>query len=184
MSNLLRESFLAAEVISVESYDYIIHPLLDGVPAVEPELLNEVTNSFFEMMDKNCDIIVAPEAMGLPLAASLSIVSGIPYTAIRKRSYGLPNEVKIHQPTGYSDREIYLNGIKKEDRVVIIDDVVSTGSTIRGIVNAIRGIGAEVLEVLVVADKGEHSEGLEIELDVAIKYLLRLKIKDGRIIID
>jgi adenine phosphoribosyltransferase len=64
-----------------------------------------------------------------------------------------------------------------------VDDVLSTGGTLRGIVNGLRSAGAEVLEVLVVADKGGRAKELEEELDVPIKCLLRLEVRDGRVFV-
>ena len=39
-------------------------------------------------------------------------------------------EFVIDQTTGYSKGEIYLNDIGKGDRVLLVDDVVSTGGTL------------------------------------------------------
>lgn len=183
MLELLRESFRRAKVMRVGSYDYIVHPIMDGVPAVEPELLEEVVNAMFEIGDMDCDLLVAPEAMALPLAAPLSMMSDIPYVAVRKRPYGLDGEVKVDQSTGYSNGALYINGVEDGDQVIIVDDVLSTGGTLRGIVKGLRSAGAEVLEVLVVADKGGRAKELEEELGVPIKCLLRLEVRDGRVFV-
>ena len=183
MLELLRESFRRATVMRVNSYDYIVHPLLDGVPAVEPELLEEVINAMFEMGDMDCDLFVAPEAMALPLAAPLSMMSDIPYVVVRKRPYGLEGEIRIDQSTGYSNGAMYLNGVERGDRVVVVDDVLSTGGTLRGIVRALCDAGAEVAEVLVVADKGDCAAELEKELGVKVQCLVRLEVKDGRVVV-
>lgn len=183
MLELLRESFRRAKVMRVNSYDYIVHPIMDGVPAVEPELLEEVINAMFEVGRMDCDLIVAPEAMALPLAAPLSMMSDIPYVAVRKRSYGLDGEVRIDQSTGYSNGAMYINGVEEGDQVIVVDDVLSTGGTLKGIVNGLRTAGAEVLEVIVVADKSGRAKELERELGVEIKCLLRLEVRDGRVIV-
>ena len=122
---LLRESFLRAKVIRVGAYDYIVHPLLDGVPAVEPELLEEVVDAMSGIKDMGCDLIVAPEAMALPLAAPLSLSARIPYVVVRKRAYGLEGEIRIDQSTGYSNGTMFLNGVRGGDKVVVVDDVLS-----------------------------------------------------------
>jgi adenine phosphoribosyltransferase len=119
--------------------------------------------------------------MGLPLAATLSLMSDIPYVAVRKRPYGMEGEVKIEQSTGYSNGVLYLNGVRRGDRVVVVDDVLSTGGTLRGIIEALRQAGAEVADVLVVADKGGRAAQLEKELGVRIQCLVRLEVSDGRV---
>ena len=46
------------------------------------------------------------EAMGIHLATALSLETGIPFVVVRKRQYGLPGEVAVHQTTGYSQGEL------------------------------------------------------------------------------
>jgi len=183
MLELFRASLRDAKVIRVGDYDYIVHPICDGVPAVEPELLEEVVNAMFEVADMDVDLIVAPEAMAFPLAAPLAMMSDIPYVAVRKRSYGLEGEVKVPQTTGYSCGDLYINGVRRGDRVVVVDDVLSTGGTLRGIVNALRSIGAEVADVVVAVEKGNARKALEKELDVRIKALAHIEVRDGRVVV-
>ena len=65
----------------------------------------------------------------------------------------------------------------------MVDDVLSTGGTLRGLMKALREAGAEVLKVMAIVDKGGRVEELEGELEVEIECLLRLEIQDGRVII-
>jgi adenine phosphoribosyltransferase len=65
----------------------------------------------------------------------------------------------------------------------VVDDVLSTGGTLRGLMKALREAGAEVLKVMAIVDKGGRVEELEGELEVEIECLLRLEIQDGRVII-
>jgi adenine phosphoribosyltransferase len=64
--------------------------------------------------------------------------------------------------------------------VAIVDDVLSTGGTLRPLVLALRKAGAEVTEVLVVVEKGSLRPALEEELGVPIKALVRVEMHDGR----
>jgi adenine phosphoribosyltransferase len=128
----------------------------------------------------DCDVILAPEAMGIPLAVALSLKLGIPYSVARKRCYALPGEVRLDQATGYSKGCLYVNDIRPGDRVAIVDDVLSTGGTLRPLILALRKAGAEVTEVLVVVEKGGLSRAMEEELGVAIKALVRVEMRGGR----
>ena len=120
-------------------YNYFIHPITDGVPIVEPALLRDVCSAMIKVLDLNdVDKIVVVEAMGIHIGAVLSVMTDIPMTVMRKREYKLPSEVPVHQKTGYSKGELYLNGVYKGDRVVIIDDVVSTGGTMRALLSALE----------------------------------------------
>lgn len=141
-------------------YNYFIHPITDGVPVVEPALLRDVAGAMIKMLDlNNIDKIVVVEAMGIHIGAVLSVMTDIPMTVMRKREYKMPGEVAVHQTTGYSKGELYINGIKKGERVVIIDDVVSTGGTMRALLKALEIAGAEVVDVCFAIQRGRPDIG-------------------------
>lgn len=161
-------------------YEYFLHPITDGVPPADPALLDEVVDALLEVGDFACDKIVTAEAMGFPLAALLSLRTGKPYVFLRKKKYGLPGEVSVRQVTGYSRADLYLNYVGEGDRVVIVDDVISTGGTLRAMVEALRQVGASIVDVLIVFDKMQDRAALEEALGVPIKTLLRVDVVDGK----
>jgi adenine phosphoribosyltransferase len=141
-------------------YNYFIHPITDGVPVVDPALLRDVSSAMVKMLDlNNIDKIVVVEAMGIHIGSVLSTMTDIPMTIMRKREYKLPGEIAVHQATGYSKGELYLNGIRKGDRVVIIDDVVSTGGTLRALLQALEIAGADVVDICIAIQRGDPDIG-------------------------
>lgn len=120
--------------------------------------------------------------MGFPLAACLSLKVRKPYVFIRKRRYGLPGETSVRQVTGYSGTDMFVNGIDPGDRVTFVDDVISTGGTLRAIVRALRSVGAEIDDVLIVFEKTRNKPELEAELGIRIKTLLAVDVVDGKIV--
>ena len=102
--NLLIKSIKEAPIVKKGKYQYVIHPLTDGIPEIKPNLLEEVINKMFEIVKKYKDIdkIVTIEAMGIPLASVLSLKLNIPFSIIRKRKYGIENEIYVKQETGLS----------------------------------------------------------------------------------
>ena len=93
-------------------------------------------------------------------------------------AYGLPGEFAIDQTTGYSKGEIYLNDIKKDDKVFIVDDVVSTGGTLLPILKAIDTIGARVADCWIIFEKGEGMNYVREHGDWPLNSLVRIKM-DG-----
>ncbi len=169
----LRETMRTAPIVKRGSYNYFIHPISDGVPVVKPELLREVIACIVKNANLDVDKIVTIEAMGLPLGAALSTITDIPFIIIRKRKYELPGEIAVHQATGYSKGELYLNGINKGDRVLIIDDVISTGGTMKAVIWALEKAGASIEDIIVVIERGE---GKKIIKDMGYNVQTMIKI--------
>jgi adenine phosphoribosyltransferase len=149
----LRESLHDAPIIDKDGYSYLVHPVSNGVPMLEPALLREVVVGVTRVADLDVDKIVAPEAMGIHIATALSLQTDIPLVVIRKRSYGLEDEVALHQTTGYSESEMFINDVDEGDELLVVDDLLSTGGTMAAICDALDGIGATIADVVVVFRK-------------------------------
>jgi len=151
----LKESLENASIVKRGDYNYFVHPITDGVPPLNPDLLREVTCALIRVLDLDgVDYIVTVEAMGIHLGTALSLATDIPLVIMRKRPYGLPGEIAVHQRTGYSKGELYLNSIRPGDRVVVVDDVCSTGDTMTCLHEALRQAGAEIVDTCVVIRRG------------------------------
>lgn len=181
MLELLKASLERSPVVRFGEYDYFVHPITDGIPRMDPSILAEVLDVMEGMMDHDVDLIVAPEAMGIPLAVPLSLRTGIPYNVVRKRRYGLPGEVSVEQSTGYRKGDMHINGLKAGDRVLLVDDVISTGGTLRAIVLALRRMGVQVMDIIVVVQKGDKVEELERELGIKIRTLVKVSVHKGKV---
>lgn len=177
----LRASLDACAILKKGSYDYFVHPLTDGVPRVAPQLLAEAIDHLAALAPRQFDVILTAEAMGIPMAAGLSMRLQKPYAIVRKRSYGLEGEVAVQQRTGYSQNVLYVNGVNKGDRILLVDDVVSTGGTLRAVAEAAKRKGAKIVQVLVVFSKLRDLEPLAREIDAPITALMTVGIANGRL---
>ncbi len=183
--NQLRTSLQNAPVIWKGDYPYFIHPVTDGVPRMDPDVLKAIVELTVERVDwRQVDVLLGIEAMGLPLAAPLSMATGVPLVVARKRSYGLEGEVKIDQATGYSKGVMYLNDIKEGERVAILEDVLSTGGTLEAVIEGVHRAGAEVTEIVAVVEKGGGLKRLqEMHPDVRIQSLVRLEMDGAQVVL-
>jgi adenine phosphoribosyltransferase len=179
----LVESLRETPVIQKGEYHYFVHPISDGVPMLEPSLLREVVIKIIRKADlEDIDKIVTPQAMGIHISTAVSLMTDIPLVVIRKRQYGLEGEVSLSQVTGYSESEMYVNDVKPGDRVLVLDDVLSTGGTLKAITGALDEIGAEVVDVVAVIKK----EGGENELEgteYAAKTLVNIRMDGDEVVI-
>ena len=103
------------------------------------------------------DMLYGPAYKGITLAAATTIALAdnglnVPFAYNRK-------EVKDHGEGGS------LVGAPVKGRVVIIDDVISAGTSVRESVDLIRGAGAEPAAVLIALDRMERS-GNAVEIGV------------------
>ena len=176
----IRKDIENSPVILRGEYPYIVTPLMDGIPSVDPKIMKSMADKMSKIGKFNCDIILAPEAMGIPFAALISVSRDIPFSIIRKRAYGLEGEIEIVETTGYSTTKMYINGVKPGMRVTIVDDVVSTGGTLRSIVTGLKDAGVKVTEVVLALNKSKDIFALEKELGVPIRYVAKIWLENGR----
>ncbi|MBC7086410.1 MAG: purine phosphoribosyltransferase family protein [Methanomethylovorans sp.] len=178
MLDLLRQSFKSIPIVKRGDYYYFVHPVSDGVPLLSAELLEEIAEYIVERADLDVDKILTIEAMGIPLATTISLMTKIPLAIVRKRKYELEGEVLLSQSTGYSKGELYINGIKKGDRLLIIDDVISTGGTLLSLVKALKNIGATIVDIFVVIERGDGVEKLHEE-GIKVTTLVRIDVDEN-----
>ena len=184
MLEKLKISLIKAPVIKKGEYNYFVHPITDGIPLVEPSILEEAAEGISRFGNMEVDKILCVEAMGIHIATALSIKTRIPFVVVRKRVYGLDGEVPVHQMTGYSQGELYINGLHKGDRIILIDDVVSTGVTMIAVLNALKQMDVEIVDVMVVIEKGNGKDIVKRETGFTVKSLVKVNILEGRVVIE
>ncbi|MDL2261223.1 adenine phosphoribosyltransferase [Methanimicrococcus sp. OttesenSCG-928-J09] len=185
MLRKLKKSLEEAPVIQKECdgqiYNYFIHPISDGIPETDPAILEEIAD-FIVNDGKTCGIdkIVTVEAMGIPIATTLSLKIRTPVSIIRKRKYGMVDEVELSQSTGYSKGALFINGLKKGDRILIVDDVISTGGTLLPLLEVLSGMGVDVAGVYCVIGRGAGAAHIKEKTGIDVTVLVDIAVsKDG-----
>ena len=180
---ILQDSLRGAPIIWKGEYPYFIHPISDGIPRMEAEVLRATRDLIVSMVDwSQIALIVSVEAMGLPLLAAVGEATGKPTVVIRKRSYGMEGEVRVDVSTGYSSSTAYINDISSGERILVVDDVISTGGTLEPLLESLEGMGAVLQEVIVAIEKGDGRERLSEERpEWPIRTLARIDIVDGKV---
>jgi adenine phosphoribosyltransferase len=111
------------------------------------------------------DLLVTAETKSIPLAHSMAVQSNKPYVILRK-SYkvymGEVLKVETLSITTGSPQTLILDEkdakLIRGKRVVIVDDVVSTGSTLEAMRKLMSDAGATVVAEAAICTEGESAE--------------------------
>ena len=181
--SVLQDSLRDSPIIWKGDYPYFIHPISDGIPRMDADVLRATRDLIVEMVDwSKVDLVVSVEAMGLPLLAAVGDATGKPTVVIRKRQYGMEGEVRVDVSTGYSQSTTYINDIEPGERILIVDDVISTGGTLEPILATLEEMGVILQDIVIAIEKGEGRERLAKERpDWPIRTLARIDIINGRV---
>lgn len=115
------------------------------------------------------DVILTAESKGIPLAYEMSRQSGKPYTVARK-SIKLymsdPVAVTVKSITTAAKQTLYLSAEKadmiKGKSVLIVDDVISTGESLKALEKLAEGAGGKIAAEAAVLAEGEAAERTDI----------------------
>lgn len=115
------------------------------------------------------DVLVTAEAKSIPLAHALSEESGIPYVVLRKhyRSYmGKTIQADTISITTGQRQHLYLDEkdhkLVKNKKAVLLDDVISTGSTLEGMQSIIEQATGEVVAMAAILTEGDQEKWSEV----------------------
>lgn len=180
----VKKSLKNSPIVKKGDYNYFVNPISDGIPEMTPTILKELTEVLKKYIEGNADKIVAIEAMGIHLATALSLELDIPFVIIRKRKYGLKGERAVYQKTGYGEANLYINDLKKGEKIILIDDVVSTGGTLIATLSTLLDMGLEIVSAIAVIEKGEGKKIVEKETNIPILSLVKIDLIDGKVVIE
>jgi adenine phosphoribosyltransferase len=95
---------------------------------------------------QNVDLIVGPEARGFVVGTPLAYALGVGFIPVRKAGKLPAETVETSYSLEYGkDRlAVHRDAIRPGQRVLIVDDLLATGGTIRATLNLVNQLGAEV----------------------------------------
>ena len=111
------------------------------------------------------DILLTAEAKSIPLAHALSVETKKPYVVLRKiyKPYmGVALSAETLSITTGEPQMLYLDEkdhqVLQGKRVVLLDDVISTGSTLQGMRLVLEKAGAEAVAEAAIFTEGERAQ--------------------------
>lgn len=184
--DLLVDAFHDRELVEINGRKFVINPLTEQIPATTPELLMLAAKRSLAATDlSTVDKIVGEEDKGGILVAAAAIASGLPFGLARWYPSGLQGQIAVDFTCEYAEGRVYLNGVEPGERVVIIDDLISTGGTMIALIQGIRQAGAEVADIVCVAEKVEYGgvQRVAEATGLHVKTLVRMSIAGDRAVV-
>jgi adenine phosphoribosyltransferase len=105
-------------------------------------------NTLVDMVkEKQIDLIAGPEARGFVVGAPIAYALGTGFVPIRKAGKlpGETVEVNYNKEYGKDSLTIHADAIKPGQKVLICDDLLATGGTIKSTIELVEKLGGEVV---------------------------------------
>ncbi len=147
-----------------------ISPLL-----ASPEAFAHVINDIAGKYNANTvDKIVGLDARGFIFGASVAYKMGVPFVMVRKPGK-LPDQcisVDYQLEYGQNTFEMHENSIEANDKVLIVDDLLATGGSVKAVTQLIRELKADViaLECIIELSFLNAKDTLDIDVNAQIVY--------------
>ena len=122
-----------------------------------------------KLKDVDYDILVTAEAKSIPLAYALSVETKKPYIILRKLYKPYMGDVIQAETLSITTGQPQVLILDEKDReavqgkkVVILDDVISTGSTLQGMRMILDKAGASVAGEAAILTEGDRAQWMHI----------------------
>lgn len=112
------------------------------------EAFKEAIKMFCEFAKKvGANVIVGPESRGFIFGCPVAFELGIGFVPIRKPGKLPREEIKQEYALEYGTNTLCMHkdGVKKGDKVLIVDDLLATGGTVAAAVKLLETCGAKVV---------------------------------------
>ena len=109
----------------------------------DPELLKRVAGKMIPLLPTHAEILAGLELGGVPIATAISLATGMPAAFVRKKAkdYGTCLAVEGSNVAG--------------KRVVLIEDVITTGGAVVEAVKLVEAAGADVVGIVCAIWRGD-----------------------------
>jgi len=159
-------------------------PLFEVAPSVkiaffnmlgDTDVVERAADLLSARVPDSAEVIVTPEVKAVPLAHAVSVRTGMPYVVVRKvRKPYMVNclEAEVVSITTGIPQTLYLDGkdrhLVEGKNSILLDDVISTGSTLRGLRLLMQGAKSKIVAEMAVFTEGTDADWSQV---VALGHL-------------
>jgi adenine phosphoribosyltransferase len=153
-------------------------PLFEVAPQVkiaifnmlgDTEIVERAADLLLAKLPAQAEVLVTPEVKAVPLGHALAVRSGLPYVVVRKvRKPYMANclEAEVVSITTGQPQILFLDGkdrhLVEGKRAVLVDDVISTGSTLRGLRLLMDQAQARIVGEMAVFTEGTDADWSQV----------------------
>jgi adenine phosphoribosyltransferase len=154
-------------------------PLFEVAPGVKIAIVNILGDNLLvqhaarelamKLAEHNPEVLVTAEAKSIPLVYALSTLMDLPYVVLRKNYKPYMGEALSAETLSITTGKPQLLFLDEKDahlihkrRVALIDDVISTGSTLQGMRLVMEKAQAEVVAEGAIFTEGERAKWTNI----------------------
>ena len=109
----------------------------------QPAILRELGERFARHVGPATTRIAGAELGGVALAAAASIASGLPFVIVRNAK------------KGYGTQKMHEGKVEKGDRILLVEDIATTGGQVLEAARTLAELGATVERIVAVIDRQE-----------------------------
>ena len=136
----------------------------------DTELTERCAEELLKLAPAEYDVMITAESKGIPLICSMSRLAGKNRYVLARKSVKLymKNVVKceVQSITTAARQTLYIDGDDAEflqgKRVLIVDDVISTGASLEALETLVRQCGGEVVGRMAVLAEGDAIDRKDI----------------------
>jgi orotate phosphoribosyltransferase len=127
-----------------------------------PALLKDIATAMVSLVPPGIDALAGLEMGGIPLATMLSQLTGLPLLFVRKKA------------KEYGTCKIAEGGQVKDRKLLIVEDVVTSGGAILDAAKALRAEGALLAQVVCVIDRQSGGAANLAHADLILRPLFTM----------
>jgi uridine monophosphate synthetase len=123
----------------------------------DPKLIRSVIGQYIELTSPTADESIPRRVCGVAY-------TGIPLATVYSQESGLPMILKRKEAKGYGTKQLIEGEYHRGDRVILLDDVITSGGSLLETAHELEKVGLIVEQILVLIDRRPLSSGRPAKL--------------------
>ena len=135
----------------------------------DTEIVQAAAKALAKRLPQGTDVLLTAEAKSIPLAHAMSVETKLPYVVLRKSYKPYMGDCVSAETLSITTGQPQTLYLDEKDRVLIdgkkvalIDDVISTGSTLQGMRLIVEKAGGQIIATAAVFTEGERAKWKDI----------------------